>query len=87
MPALSLESAKDLAIGAVVVFLVLAAMSAWIIKHTITKLLAVVLTAGLALGAWTQRTNLQQCAEQAAVAATSSVTCTFFGTDITVPAP
>jgi hypothetical protein len=87
MPALSLESAKDLAIGAVVVFLVLAAMSAWIIKHTITKLLAVVLTAGLALGAWTQRTNLQQCAEQAAVASTSSVTCTFFGTDITVPAP
>lgn len=87
MPALSLESAKDLAIGAVVVFLVLAAMSAWVIKHTITKLLAVVLTAGLALGAWTQRTNLETCAQRAVVAATNSVTCTFFGTSIDVPAP
>ncbi|MEY4339677.1 MAG: hypothetical protein RLZ14_1527 [Actinomycetota bacterium] len=87
MPALSLESAKDLAIGAVVVFLVLSAMSAWVIKHTVTKLLAVALMAGLALGAWTQRTNLEQCARQAAVASTDSVTCTFFGSDITVPAP
>ncbi len=87
MPALSLGSAKDLAIGAVVVFLVMAAMSAWVIKHTVTKLLAVALTAGLALGAWTQRTNLEACAQRAVVASTSSVSCTFFGTTIDVPAP
>ena len=87
MPALSLESAKDLAIGAVVVFVVMAVISAWVIKHTVTKLLAVVLTAGLALGAWTQRSNLQSCAERAVVAASSSVSCTFFGTTIDVPAP
>ena len=87
MVALSLESAKDLAIGAVAVFLMLSVISAWVIKHTLTKLIAMVLTAGLALGVWTQRSNLQSCAERAVSASSNSVSCTFFGTAIDVPAP
>lgn len=91
MSSLSVDSAKNLAIGAVVVFLVMALASAWVVKHAVTKMITMVLMAGLALGAWTQRSNLEQCVDRAAqavdVGAAGSVTCTFFGTEVELPAP
>ena len=45
--------------------------------------------AGFALGVWTQRTNLTDCAEQAkakvTVGDTSPTTCTFFGVEVDIP--
>jgi len=89
--ALSLESAKQLAIVIVFAFVVLTIVSASIIKNITTKIIMVILFGGLALGVWTQRTNLQSCADQvrdkAAIGDTSATTCTFFGTDIDVDIP
>jgi hypothetical protein len=89
MSSLSVDSAKNLAIGAVVVFLVLALASAWVVKHAVAKTVSIALMAGLALGAWTQRTNLERCVDRAAEAVQvgADVTCTFFGTDVQLPTP
>lgn len=93
MSALSIDSAKNVAIAAAAVFVVLSLLSAWVVKNVVTKLILVVLLAGLALGAWTQRTNLMDCVEQSrnaledGTAGVQKVTCTFFGADVEVPAP
>ena len=88
MIALTLESAKTIAIVVVVVFVVLSVISAVLIKTIVTKLIVVVLMAGFALGVWTQRTSLQDCADRARAKAealdVSALTCKFFGTDIEV---
>ena len=88
MIALSLESAKTIAIVVAVVFVVLSVISALVIKSIVTKLIMVVLMACLALGVWTQRTSLQDCADRAQAKAEagdiSGLTCTFFGTAIDV---
>lgn len=88
MIALSLESAKTIAIVVVVVFVVLSVVSALLIKSIVTKLITVLLMAGLALGVWTQRSSLQECSDRAKAQVeagdVSGLTCTFFGTDIEV---
>lgn len=88
MIALSLESAKTIAIVVVLVFIALSIASALVIKSIVTKLVVVVLFACLALGVWTQRASLQDCADKAQAKAEaldiSGLTCTFFGTDIEV---
>jgi len=89
MIALSLDSAKNIAIVVAIAFVAFAVVSAWVIKNLVTKLIMVLLLAGLALGVWTQRSSLQDCAAQAKAKAeahdTTSVTCHFFGTDVDVP--
>jgi uncharacterized membrane protein len=86
--AIDYDDAKKMAIGLIVVFVVLSVVSAIVIKNITTKLVSALLLAGFALGAWTQRTNLQDCAtearEKAAVGITSGLTCNFFGNDITI---
>jgi protein-S-isoprenylcysteine O-methyltransferase Ste14 len=88
MIALTLESAKTIAIVVVIVFVALSVISALVIKNIVTKLIMVVLMACLALGVWTQRTSLKECADRAQAKAealdASGLTCTFFGTDIEV---
>jgi hypothetical protein len=70
MIALSLETAKTIAVVVVIAFLAFMVMAA------------------LAIGVWTQRSSLQDCAskakEQATAADRTGVTCTFFGTDVEV---
>lgn len=87
--ALSLDSAKQLAIVIVIAFVVLTIISAAIIKNITMKIISVILFGGFALGVWTQRTNLQNCADQvrdkAEVGDLSATTCTFFGTEIDIP--
>lgn len=89
MFALDVDGAKRIAIVLFVAFIVLAAVSAWFIKNVTTKIIMVLVLVGLALGVWTQRTSLQDCAtrvkQKAAVGDFSSTTCTFFGTDVNVP--
>lgn len=88
MNALSLESAKTIAIVVAIVFVAFAVISAWVIKNVAMKLIMVLLLAGLALGVWTQRTSLQDCASRAKARATSAdttpVKCRFFGNDVEV---
>ncbi len=93
MSALSVDSAKNIAIGVAVLFVVLSIVSAIVVKTIVTKVIMIVVLAGLALGAWTQRAALQDCVDKGqneittGAAGVGTVTCTFFGTDIEVPAP
>ena len=89
MFALSLETAKTAAIVIVAAFVLIAILSAWLIKTVVTKLIVIVVMAGLAIGVYSQRASLQDCAdrEKANVAsgARAEITCKFFGTDVKVP--
>jgi hypothetical protein len=86
--ALDYDTAKTLAIALVVGFVVLSIVSAIIIKNVTTKLISIALMVGLALGVWTQRASLQDCAQRvkdrAAVGDTTPLLCHFFGTDVKV---
>ncbi|MEQ1701326.1 MAG: hypothetical protein ABMA25_14550 [Ilumatobacteraceae bacterium] len=88
MFALSLESAKTIAIVIALVFVAAAVISAWLIKKVVTKVIVILVMVGLALGVWSQRAGLQSCADDAKEAATGiidkGVTCTFFGTDVEI---
>lgn len=89
MIALSLETAKTIAIVVALVLVASAIVSAWLIKNLVTKVIMVVLLAGLALGVWTQRADLQDCADRAQAAldvglTKTSITCTFLGSDVTI---
>lgn len=93
MSAVSVESAKNIAMIVAIVFVVLSIVSAIVVKKIVTKIILVVLMAGLALGAYTQRQSLEDCVTKAqdeitnGTAGVGSITCTFFGTDVEVPAP
>lgn len=93
MAALSVDSAKNIAIVVAIAFVVLSVLSAILVKAIVTKVILVVVLGGLALGAWTQRQSLTDCADKAAAevengtAGAGSVTCTFFGTEVELPAP
>ncbi len=99
MLAISLDTAKNLAIGGTAAFLVASVASAWIMKTIIQKLAVAVLLALLAFGVWSQRDALQHCAndvktdfEEARANPDQNVAdieteCKFFGTTITVKDP
>lgn len=89
MSALSLESAKTIAIVLAIAFLAFAVISAWVIKNITMKIISIVLMLGLGLGVWTQRTNLQDCGDRAkarveAGGAEGSIKCEFFGSEVSV---
>jgi len=89
MTALSLESAKTIAIVIALAFLAFAVISAWLIKNITMKVLSIVLMLGLGLGVWTQRANLQDCGDRAkarveAGGAAGAVKCEFFGKEVSV---
>ncbi len=89
MLALAVSSARHLGIGIIVVFAVLAVVSATVIKNVTTKIISMLLMVAFALGAWTQRTNVMECSDQArakaSVGDTSATTCTFFGIEVDIP--
>ena len=88
MTALTLESAKNIAIAVAVALIALMVVMAVVIKNVTGKLISVVIIGGLAFGVWTQRSSLQSCAGKvkARVAAgdASDVTCSFIGSDIKI---
>jgi hypothetical protein len=65
----------------------LALVSAAAIKSVVAKLVTVVVFGGLALGVWTQRSNLVDCAQRVKDrgVADTVVECTLFGTTVDVP--
>lgn len=87
MFALDVETAKTVAIVAVGAFVLFGILSAWLVKTVVTKVIMIVVMAGLAVAAFSQRASLDDCATRAkdAVGDVESVECTFFGTTIDVP--
>jgi hypothetical protein len=88
--ALSLDTARNIALVLVAVLVVLAVVSAWLLKTVAQKLAVVAILGLLAVLAWSQRTALDDCADRVAASvaadAPTDTTCTFFGQDVTVPA-
>ena len=95
MLALTLETAKQLAIAVVVIFVVVAFLAAWMMKTIVQKLATVFVLGLLAFAVFTQRTSLQDCAdkvqgnfERIGIDVTVTDTdCSFFGATITVKDP
>jgi hypothetical protein len=91
MICMTVESAKDIGIAIAVFLVVLMVVMFMLIKKATTKLISVVIVGGLALGVWTQRNSLEDCAgkvkARAALGDTSDLTCTFLGYDTKVSVP
>lgn len=83
MFALSLDQAKTVAVVVAVILLVAAAVSAWVMKQIVQKLVVAGVFIILAVVVWTQRTSLQDCADQVRTTR-GSAECSFFGQDVTV---
>lgn len=86
MLAVTLDTAKNIAIGIVVVLVVISLITAKVVANVTKKVIALVILAALAIGVWTQRQSLQSCADKVR-AGTSEATCRFFGADITIDSP
>jgi hypothetical protein len=88
---MTVESAKNVAIVVALVLVFIMVVMAWVVKNVTTKLISVVIVGGLALGVWTQRASLEDCAgkvkARAALGDTADVTCKFLGSDIKVSLP
>lgn len=88
MFSMTLDSAKDIGIAVAVFLVVLMVLMFLLMKKVTGKLISVIIVGGLALGVWTQRSSLENCASRvkarAALGDTTDVTCTFMGSDIKV---
>lgn len=95
MLAISLETAKNIAIVVTVVFVVGALVAAWVMKTIIQKLTTAFVLVLLAFAVYTQRASLQDCADKvkgnfARVGTEVTVTdtdCSFFGITVTISDP
>jgi len=86
MFAVSLETAKTVAVVIIAAFVLMGILSAWLIKTVVTKLIVAVVAVGLAIAVYSQRASLQDCADKAKSNLGKEVSCTFFGTEVKVPA-
>ncbi len=84
MIALTVDTAKNIAILVLAAVLVAGVLAVKITKTVTQKAVAVVIVLCIGLGVWTQRTNVTDCAEQVRSGQESSTTCTFFGQEVTV---
>lgn len=88
MFSMTLDSAKDIGIAVAVFLVVIMVLMFLLMKKVTGKLISVIIVGGLALGVWTQRSSLENCANKvkarAALGDTTNVTCTFMGSDIKV---
>ncbi len=86
MFAVSLETAKTIGIVIIVGFVLIGVLSAWLIKTVVTKAIVALVMVGLAVAVYSQRASLQDCADKAKSNLGDEVSCTFFGTEVKVPA-
>jgi hypothetical protein len=70
---LSLDEAKNIALVAATAFAILAIAAIWVMNTIVQKVLVAVLLVMLAFAAWSQRTSLQECAEQVQANVSSSI--------------
>jgi len=89
MLALTLETAKTIAVVALVVIVGTAVLSAWLMKTIVSKVVMILVMGGLAVAVYSQRTNVQDCADRAKAEAADldvkdGFSCTFFGTEVDI---
>lgn len=92
---LTLETAKTVAVAVVVVFVVGAVASAWLVKTIVQKVATVLVLAALAFAVWTQRDAAQECADavrenyldEAADEEPENTECSFFGFTVDISDP
>jgi len=91
VPELTLDTAQNLAIALLVVFIVLAVLSAWLVKKLVAKVISIALLALLAFAAWSNRDSLEDCADKVSAALEAGTSrdneCTLFGFTVTIPVP
>ena len=95
MLAITLDEAKNIAVGLVAVFAIGAVASAWLMKTIVQKVAVAAVLAILAFAVWTQRQSLQDCADKVKDAyefdgvntTIIDTDCSFFGTTITISDP
>ena len=85
MLALSLDSAKNIAIVAIVVMVVFAVLTAKFVANATRKAILVLEFGALALGIWSQRQSLQTCANNVKANVGQETTCSFIGKQISIP--
>ncbi len=95
MLALSLDTAKNIAIAVVLIFVVGGIAAFWVMKTIVQKLVVAGVLAVLVFAVWSQRTSLQDCADQVktnfelvgADVLLADSSCSFFGFDVTISDP
>jgi hypothetical protein len=89
MLAIGIDAAKNIAIAVVIGFVVLSLVAASAIKNITGKIITTLVMAGFALGVWTQRSSLQDCAQtyrdRSAAGDVAPATCKFFGSEVDLP--
>jgi len=85
----SYDTAKQIAVGLLVGFIVLSVVSVIVIRNIVVKLASAALLVALALGVWSQRSSLQDCADRVRdrveAGVRTDLECSFFGTDVAIP--
>ncbi len=88
---ISFETARNAALIVATISVVLAILSAWLLRTIVSKLIAVVLLGAVAAVAWGQRVSLSDCADRVGetltAGAVDDTTCTFLGRDVTINSP
>jgi hypothetical protein len=87
--ALTLDNAKNIAVGLVIGLIVLALLVAKFVRSVTAKAIMILVLGALVLGIWTQRQSLSDCANELAARAQAggltTTACTFFGVEVNVP--
>ena len=92
MPELTLDTARNLAIVLVIVFVIGGFLSAWLIGKVVAKVIAIAVFAVLAVAVWANREALEDCADKVQTAFALGATpadreCNLFGFTVEIPAP
>ena len=86
--AINPETLKNVALGLSGVSILLALIVMKVVRSIVGKVVTTVLLVAIAFAGWSQRTSINDCVDNVKASATSgSVTCTFFGQDVTVRIP
>lgn len=89
--ATDVDTLKNVALGLSGVSLLVAIIMMKVISSIVGKVVSAAIFVAIALGGYSQRAAISDCAEKVKTQATSSATidttCTFFGQDVTVKVP
>jgi hypothetical protein len=88
---LDFDTVRNFALVVIVAAVVLAGVTAFVVKAVVGKVVTIVLLGGLAVLVWSQRQSLEDCADRVGATlgagAVDDTTCTFFGRDVTISSP
>lgn len=86
--AINPETLKNVALGLSGASLLVALIVLKVVRSIVGKVVSTVILVAIAFAGYSQRTSIADCVDKVkAEATTGSVTCTFFGQDVTVKIP